>query len=117
MLDRAGEYEADALLVDAPTPGSGQVFDWRILEGVPRTNRLILAGGLDPDNVAEAIARVQPWGVDVNSGVEASERHKDHRKLRAFLLAARRAEAEIADREESARSPGTSALYDWEEDE
>ncbi|HUY05807.1 MAG TPA: phosphoribosylanthranilate isomerase [Acidimicrobiales bacterium] len=117
MLDRAGEYEADALLVDAPNPGSGQVFDWRVLEGVPRTNRLILAGGLDPDNVGEAIARVRPWGVDVNSGVEATERHKDHRKLQAFLLAARHAEAELVDRQESAQASETSELYDWEEDE
>ena len=117
MLDRAHEYEADALLIDAPNPGSGKVFDWRVLEGVPRTNRLILAGGLSPDNVAEAIDRVQPWGVDVNSGVEASEGHKDHRRLQAFLLAARRAEAELADRAVIARSPETSVLYDWEEDE
>ena len=63
---RAAEYGADAILVDTPTPGSGQVFDWSLAEdGARRRRRCILAGGLTPDNVADAIAAVQPWGVDV----------------------------------------------------
>lgn len=117
MLEHASEYEADAILVDAPNPGSGRMFDWRLLEGVPPVQRLILAGGLDPDNVGEAIRQVRPWGVDVNSGVESSEGHKDHRRLRAFLAAARGVEAASFDREPSSPMPPMSVLYDWEEDE
>jgi len=66
-LDDASTYRADAIMVDAPSPGSGRVFDWRLAEGLPRTRRLILAGGLNPENVADAIAAVHPWGVDVSS--------------------------------------------------
>ena len=66
----AKEYGADIVMLDAPSPGSGQVFDWRLAEGVPDGVRFLLAGGLNPDNVGEAIARVKPWGVDVATGVE-----------------------------------------------
>lgn len=114
QLERAGEYEADALLVDSPNPGSGQIFDWRVLEGVPQTNRLILAGGLDESNVGEAIRLVRPWGVDVNSGVEARAGHKDPRKMRAFVAAVR--EAELVS-ETEAEQPISGKLYDWQEDE
>ena len=55
-LERAEEFGADAVLVDAPTPGSGDMFDWSLAEDAPHGQRLILAGGLTPDNVAEAIA-------------------------------------------------------------
>src|SRR5918911_2118589 len=60
---RAAEYGADAVLLDAATPGSGQVFDWSMAEA-PDGIRLILAGGLTPDNVGKAIAQGHPWGVD-----------------------------------------------------
>lgn len=80
---------ADVVLVDAPNPGSGQVFDWSLAEGVPGGVRLLLAGGLTPSNVGEAIRRVRPWGVDVSSGVEASPGRKDPVKLRVFIEAAR----------------------------
>ena len=71
-LARAAEYGADIVLVDAPSPGSGKVFDWRLAEGAPKGRRLVLAGGLNPDNVADAIRTVHPWGVDVSTGVEAT---------------------------------------------
>ncbi|MDP9070629.1 MAG: phosphoribosylanthranilate isomerase [Actinomycetota bacterium] len=90
-ITRAADYGADVVLLDAPSPGSGQVFDWRLFEGVPDGCRLILAGGLRADNVAEAIAQVHPWGVDVVSGVEATPGHKDPRRLRAFVAAAKAA--------------------------
>jgi phosphoribosylanthranilate isomerase len=90
-LDRAAEHEADVVLVDSPTPGSGQMFDWTLVDGVPQDSRLMLAGGLDPDNVATAIARVRPWGVDVSSGVEREPGRKDAAKMRAFITNARAA--------------------------
>ena len=54
-----------------PSPGSGQVFDWTLADEVPEGLRLILAGGLTPENVADAVEAVEPWGVDVSTGVEA----------------------------------------------
>jgi phosphoribosylanthranilate isomerase len=108
-LARAGEYGADIVLVDAPSPGSGKVFDWKLAEGAPKGRRLVLAGGLDPDNVADAIRTVHPWGVDVSTGVEATVGRKDPRKVRAFVQAARSAEPEPYDSED--RGP-----YDWQED-
>ena len=88
-LERAEEYGADIILLDAPNPGSGKVFDWRLAEGAPRGRRLVLAGGLDASNVADAIARVHPWGVDVSTGVEREPGKKDSKKIRAFIQAVR----------------------------
>ena len=90
-IEGAADYGADAVLLDAPTPGSGQVFDWKLAEGAPDGLRLILAGGLTPENVGDAIAAVHPWGVDVATGVESEPGHKDPRKLRAFVASARAA--------------------------
>jgi phosphoribosylanthranilate isomerase len=88
-LTRADDYGADRLLIDSATPGSGKLFDWAVLEGAPLNRPFILAGGLDPGNVAGAVLAVQPWGVDVASGVEASPGKKDPAKLRQFIAAAR----------------------------
>jgi phosphoribosylanthranilate isomerase len=90
-LRNVAAYGADIVLLDSVTPGSGRVFDWSLAEEAPSGHRLMLAGGLNEDNVAEAIARVQPWGVDVASGVESAPGVKDPRKLRAFINAARAA--------------------------
>jgi len=92
QLDEADEYAADAFMVDSATPGSGEVFDWSLAEGAPSNRRVILAGGLTPDNVADAIRVVRPWGVDVSTGVERAPGRKDARKIRAFVEAARAAE-------------------------
>jgi phosphoribosylanthranilate isomerase len=116
LIVRSGEYAADALLIDSPSPGSGEVFDWQLLEGIPSTDRLILAGGLTPENVGEAIARVRPWGVDVNSGVESSPGHKDPRKLRAFVQAVREAERLFGADEPDEPDRG-GVLYNWQEEE
>jgi phosphoribosylanthranilate isomerase len=107
---RAGEYHADIVLLDAPSPGSGQVFDWRLAEGVPDGIRLLLAGGLNPENVADAIERVRPWGVDVVSGVEASPGRKDPRKLREFIQRAK-------DAEPPAYEGKDEAPFDWMDSE
>ena len=90
---RAADYPADVGLLDAPSPGSGQVFDWQLAEATDGL-KLVLAGGLTPANVGEAIAQVHPWGVDVVSGVEASPGRKDPVKVRAFIAAAKAAGAQ-----------------------
>jgi phosphoribosylanthranilate isomerase len=72
--------------------GSGKTFPWQIARGFVKGNphlRVILAGGLTPENVAEAIAAVRPFAVDVTSGVESSFGRKDHGRLRAFIESAR----------------------------
>jgi phosphoribosylanthranilate isomerase len=113
-LALAANGPADVVLVDSPNPGSGQVFDWRLAEGAPGGVRLLLAGGLTPENVSEAIRRVRPWGVDVATGVEASPGRKDPRKLRRFIEAARGGEAAL---EEPVRQrPSNGRPYDWSED-
>ena len=84
----------DALLLDGIRPGSGQAFDWNAagdLRGLPR---LILAGGLRPDNVALAVRTLSPYGVDVSSGVESSPGIKDHELMAAFVARAREAAGE-----------------------
>jgi phosphoribosylanthranilate isomerase len=120
-LSSAGNSPADVILVDSPTPGSGRVFDWTLAEGAPSGVRLLLAGGLDPENVAEAIRRVRPWGVDVNSGVETfvGSGHKDARKVRRFIEVAREVGEEV---EADGWVPPTDfepehRPYDWSVDE
>lgn len=110
-VERYDEYGADALLLDAASPGSGRVFDWSLAHGVPSNRRLILAGGLDPDNVADAIAAVRPWGVDVSSGVESSKGVKDLRKVRDFVKAARSVPASHP----AHRGRDGRAAFDWAE--
>lgn len=90
-LRRADQYGTDLVLVDAPAPGSGRLFDWGLASEAPTNVRLILAGGLDPDNVADAIEVVEPWGVDVSTGVEESPGVKDPSKVRRFIVNARAA--------------------------
>jgi phosphoribosylanthranilate isomerase len=93
-LRNADRYGTDLVLVDAPTPGSGKLFDWGLASEVPPKLRVILAGGLDPDNVADAISVVEPWGVDVSTGVESSPGAKDPTKVRRFIVNARAAAPE-----------------------
>ncbi len=90
-LRTARRYRVSSLLIDAPTPGSGEAFDWSLLESLPPRMRWILAGGLHSGNVADAIRATRPWGVDVASGVESSPGHKDPRLVREFIKAAKSA--------------------------
>ena len=109
-LERASSYPVDAILIDATTPGSGQVFDWALAENAPRDKRLIMAGGLHPGNVREAIEKVHPWGVDVSTGVEKSPGRKDPRLVRAFISEAGAARVPVDDAIEP-------LPYDWQEDD
>lgn len=81
-------YPADALMVDGANPGSGQSYPLEWIAPVQQHPRLILAGGLTPENVAEAL-KLKPYAVDVASGVEAAVRIKDPEKLRRFLAVTR----------------------------
>lgn len=76
---------------DAQEPGSGKTFDWKLVETIPRDHKLLLlAGGLNPDNVSQAISALQPDGVDVSSGVEFSDKQgKDAVKIEQFVTAVR----------------------------
>jgi len=111
-IETADDFGADAVLVDAPVPGRGELFDWSLTDMVPAGHRMILAGGLTPENVADAVDRVRPWGVDVASGVEidgSPSGRKDPRKVRTFIANARAAApAEWV--------PDRDAPYDWSDD-
>jgi phosphoribosylanthranilate isomerase len=89
VQDFADRYPECTLLVDAAGAygGSGRPADWGAAATLARWHRLVLAGGLTPDTVADAVRQVRPWAVDVASGVEASPGRKDHEKLRAFARA------------------------------
>lgn len=84
-------YDVSAFMLDTPSAehgGTGRVFDWTLATEFKKrigSKPLVLAGGLSPENVAKAIATVQPYAVDVVSGVEASPGRKDHAKLRDFI--------------------------------
>jgi phosphoribosylanthranilate isomerase len=100
----------DMVLVDGTDPGSGKIFDWTLMDGVTSGVPLLLAGGLTPENVGEAIRMIQPYGVDVSTGVEASPGRKDPRKLRHFIEVARDAAAHL----QAPSSSGRNAPYDWQ---
>ncbi len=91
-------YQTDAWLLDAFSPaalgGTGEKFNWELaLEAKKLGRPIFLAGGLTPENVTEAVRRVQPFAVDVSSGVESAPGKKDPAKVRAFIAAAKSAAA------------------------
>jgi phosphoribosylanthranilate isomerase len=96
VLAELPKYAVAAHLLDAWSPaahgGTGTTFNWAIARAaVAAGHRVVLAGGLTPDNVARALAEVRPFGVDVSSGVESAPGRKDPAKLRAFCAAVRAA--------------------------
>jgi phosphoribosylanthranilate isomerase len=96
VLSRMEEYDVDAWLLDAfvegKQGGAGQTFNWDWAREAKRFNvPIILSGGLTPENVGEAIRNVQPYAVDVSSGVEKEAGKKDHNKIKHFIEAVRNA--------------------------
>ena len=95
-LQTLSNYKTDAWLLDSfasdKPGGTGKKFNWDLAIEAKRLGRpIILAGGLTPENVAEAVRKVRPFAVDVSSGVESSPGKKDHAKIRDFIAAARAA--------------------------
>jgi phosphoribosylanthranilate isomerase len=94
-LEKAWRFTDDdfLFLLDRAVPGiyggSGQTFDWKLARGVTEKLPVIIAGGLSPENVTEAIRIARPWGVDVSSGVE-SDGVKDTARIKAFISAVRK---------------------------
>jgi phosphoribosylanthranilate isomerase len=121
---RSEEFGTKTVLVDGASPGSGEVFEWRLVEGVVDPSHLIVSGGLNPGNVGDAILHLRPLGVDVSSGVESSPGCKDPAKMREFVAAARRAErsADLSDRgfsegqEDGSSDNPEEGPYDWRVD-
>jgi len=101
--------DGPTLGVDAWHPaaygGTGRRADWGVAAAWARAHRLLLSGGLTPENVREAILRVRPWGVDVSSGVEREPGRKDPEKVRSFIAQARRAFRELPAPEPPAGDP------------
>ena len=94
VVDELTKYPCvSAFLLDAYHPdalgGTGESFDWNIAQKAAQTHRIILAGGLTVDNIADAVEQVRPYGVDVSSGVEKSPGVKDHVKVREFIRRAK----------------------------
>jgi phosphoribosylanthranilate isomerase len=90
-METLGELKGKAFMldtyVDGTLGGTGTTFDWNVAVKAKQYGRLILSGGLNPQNVGEAIRTVKPYAVDVSSGVECSPGVKDHNKLKAFFEA------------------------------
>jgi len=93
LAEFQGRANVRGFLIDAFSGqaygGTGQMVDWALAQEAARSSQVILAGGLNPTNVAGAIQMVRPYGVDVSSGVEQSPGKKDQDKLKAFIEAAR----------------------------
>jgi phosphoribosylanthranilate isomerase len=92
-LDELGHYDVEAYLLDAfvrgVLGGTGESFDWRIARRAAGTRRVILAGGLNPDNVVEAVKAARPYAVDVASGVEEEPRQKSKQLVEDFVRMAK----------------------------
>lgn len=97
-VEQPGHVWPEHLLFEGAHSGAGLQPDWNIAARIAGQTKLMLAGGLHPDNVREAIRVVSPWGVDVSSGVESSSGVKDPERIAAFIAAARQNEGAHAGR-------------------
>lgn len=110
----ADDYLTNLILVDSPIPGSGSTYNHDLLNEIPKTVRVLLAGGLTDENVAVAITQVAPWGVDVSSGVEKSHGYKDPIKLKRFIENARAAFEDLDQIRENENTKGDNQPFNWE---
>jgi phosphoribosylanthranilate isomerase len=98
-LERIAAFPVNAFLLDSGggilQGGTGRTFDWEVAVAAKRLGRVILAGGLNPENVFDAICRVKPYGVDVCSGIEREPGRKDYRKMAALFDEIHRARLEL----------------------
>jgi len=94
ILSDMERYDAAGYLLDTYVTGqpggTGQIFDWDLAVQAKRHGPILLAGGLTPENVADAVRTVRPWGVDTASGVEAEPGRKDHTRVRSFVKAVKK---------------------------
>ncbi len=90
-IAEAESLATDTIMIDGSTPGSGHLFDWSLVGEIPEGMRMILAGGLTPENVSDAVQTVRPWGVDVSTGVESAPGKKDALSVKRFVERARAA--------------------------
>ena len=117
-VSRAADFGADVILLDAANPGSGKVFDWALAGDLPEGQRLVIAGGLDAGNVATAVAKVKPWGVDVTSGVEASPGCEGPDESKGVRRGGQASRGRMWPRRTATLSQGSfDGPYDWAEDE
>jgi phosphoribosylanthranilate isomerase len=84
-LEKLPAFGQDYFLLDSGAGGTGRTFDWELAVEAKKYGGIILAGGLTPENVAEAVSTVRPWGVDTSGGVEQSPGVKDQAKIREFI--------------------------------
>lgn len=110
LIASSASLATDTIMIDGPSPGSGHLFDWSLVGELPEGMRMILAGGLTPENVTDAVQTVTPWGVDVSTGVESAPGKKDALKVKRFIERARAAAPVpyLGDDELS--------LYDWSDE-
>lgn len=95
-VDKISEYPGQTtFLLDSGSGGTGIAFDWELALLAKRQTRIILAGGLNPENVSEAMIKVRPWAVDVAGGTEASKGIKDLNKMKEFIEAVRKTDAAV----------------------
>ena len=119
-LSSASNSPADIILLDAHTPGSGRTFDWRLASNAPSGVRLMIAGGLNPEHVVQAINQIRLSGVDVATGVESRPGKKDASKMQKFINLAKSSEenkTSSSDLSTGKDNDGiVSPFYDWADD-
>jgi len=94
-VDILRNYGHRTFLLDAASPGAGKTFNWELGFGANAFGSIILAGGLNPDNVAQAVSMLHPFAVDVASGVESSPGKKDYERMRRFIEAVHRTDVAL----------------------
>jgi phosphoribosylanthranilate isomerase len=94
-VDTLRSYGSGTFLLDGCVPGSGKIFDWELAYGANAFGSVIIAGGLDAENVSQVVTTLHPFAVDVASGVESAPGKKDYEKMRRFIEAVERADVAV----------------------